>query len=284
MTFRFLRGVACMLVPCAAAAGPPPASLSFEEAVRMSDRVVIGTVQGTTGRSVRLPNGAEISLGIKDSATGLVFTPYRIRIGECLFDKDGSCEIGDAEVLIPGGTVYETVDGRQRLRTWEVAGAAGAPLPPAGDEVLLFMAKKNGRYIPLNDSGARIRVERSSGSASVVLHFASPRFLSVEGRESARVGAAIGTPALTRPAFIESVRLDRLRELIASARQVLQPTSGMRDANPHRANAGGSLVVRQRRSRVRTGQVPERRESPLDVGDDLGSIRRPHAGRRQSGP
>ena len=218
MTIRALCRVVCLLVPCVATAAPPPASLSFEETVRMSDLIVLGTVQGASGGSVRLPDGKEIALGIKDPATGLVFTPYRVRITECLFDRDASGRLGDGEVMIPGGTVYETVEGKRRLRTWEVAGAAGAPLPPTGDDVLLFMVKRNDRYLPINDSGARVRVDRSSESASVVLRFASPRFLSAEGRESARAHVAAGTPSTTRPLFIESVGVDRLKAMIALAR------------------------------------------------------------------
>ena len=217
MTVRALCRAVGLLVPCVVAAAPP-ASFSFEETVRMSDRIVIGTVQRAGGASVRLPNGRELALGVKDSATGLVFTPYRVRITECLFDRDASGRLGDGEVMIPGGTVYETVEGKRRLRTWEVAGAAGAPLPPTGDDVLLFMVKRNDRYLPINDSGARVRVDRSSGSASVVLRFASPRFLSDAGRESARARVASGNPATTRPLFIESVPIDRLKQMIALAR------------------------------------------------------------------
>jgi hypothetical protein len=113
---------------------------------------------GASGGSARLPDGHEIDLGIKDPGTGRVFTPYRIRVTNCLFDKHDACTLGEAEVLIPGGTVYETVGTERRLRTWEVAGGAGAPLPPAGEEVVLFMHQSNGRFLPLNDPGARMRV------------------------------------------------------------------------------------------------------------------------------
>ena len=259
MTVHSWSGAAWLLVSCVAAAAQPPVLLSFEETARMSDRIVIGTMLGASWGSARLADGGLIALGIKDPTTGLVFTPYRVGVSECLFDSDGSCGPGDTEILIPGGTVYETVEGEQRLRTWEVAGAAGAPLPPAGEEVLLFMTKRNDRYLPINDRGARIRVDRSTGSASVILRFASPRFLSAAGREAVRTRAANRNPASTPPEFIESVRLDRLKEMIALARQVLKPTSGARDASPHRADAGDSRVVQQRRSRVRAGQVPQRR-------------------------
>jgi len=284
MTIRSLWPVIWLLAPHLAVAAPPPGSFSFEEAVRMSDRIVIGTVQGTSAGSVRLADGGEIVLGIKDPVTGLVFTPYRVRIASCLFDKDESCRLGDSEVLIPGGTVYETVDGEQRLRTWEVAGAAGAPLPPTGDDVLLFMMKRNDRYLPLNESGARVRVDRSSGSASVVLRFESPRFLSAEGRESARARAATGNPATTRPVFIESVPLDRLKEMIVLARQVLKPTSGTRHAIPDRADAYASVAVRERGTRVRAGDDAQRRESPLGLRDPLDSVHRTNDGRWACGP
>jgi hypothetical protein len=284
MTIRSLWPLICLLVPCVATAAPPPGSLRFEEAVRMSDRVVIGTVQGTSGGSVRLPDGGEIVLGIKDAATGLVFTPYRVRVSLCLFDKDDSCRLEDMEVVIPGGTVYETVDGEQRLRTWEVAGAAGVPLPPPGDEVLLFMTKRNDRYLPLNDRGARVPVDRSSGSPSVVLRFESARFLSAEGLESARARAATGNPATTRPVFIEAVPLDRLKGMIALARQVPKPTSGTRHAIPDRADACASDTLRERGARARAGDDSQRRESPLGLGNHLDSIHRPDDGRWAFGP
>jgi hypothetical protein len=263
-----LSGAAWLLAPCVVATATQPASLSFEDTVNMSDRIVIGTVQGSSGGSVRLPDGREIGLGIKDPSTGLVFTPYRVRISECLFDNDGSCTPGDFEVLIPGGTVYETVEHQRRLRTWEVVGAAGAPLPPAGEDVVLFLTKRNGRYLPINDIGARVPVDRSLGLASVVLRFASPRLLSAAGREAAR-GA--------------SVPLARLHELIAIARQVSSSSSGMRDANPRRSVAGDVRAVRKRRSRIRAGQDPQRRESALALGYDRDSVERPCSRRRPCG-
>jgi hypothetical protein len=247
-----LGPIACVLASCVVTAGQQPAPFTFEETVRLSDRIVIGTVQGSSGGSVRLPDGAEIALGIKDPSTGLVFTPHRVRVSECLFDRDESCSPGDTEILIPGGTVYETVEHQQRLRTWEVVGAAGAPLPPAGEDVLLFLTKRNGRYLPINDSGARVRIERSSGPASVVLRFSSPRLLSSGGRETARARVATGMPATSRPEFVETVPLDRVKELIAITRQVSTPSSGIRDANPRRADAADAGVVRKRRSRVRS--------------------------------
>lgn len=232
-----------------AASGP----LRFEDAVRMSDRIIIGTVEEPGVGSARIGDSKEIALGIKDPATGLVFTPYRVRIDQCLFDIDGSCSPGDTEVLIPGGTVYEKADGVERLRTWEVAGAAGAPLPPAGDAVLLFMSRRNGRYFPLNDSGARIPVHQASGRASVTLRFASPRFLSDAGRDAARARLAAGRQSTTLPEFVESVELGRLKSMIQLVRQVPTPTSGLRHAIPGRADVDDARLVLQRRSRVRTG-------------------------------
>jgi len=279
MTIRSMLPIVCLLLTGVAAVAAPSAPLSFEEAVRMSERIVVGRVEGESGASVELPGGGKIVLGIKDPATGLVFTPYRVRITQCLFDKEESCRLEDMEVVVLGGTVYESVDGEERLRTWEVAGVAGAPLPPAGDDVLLFMTKSNGRYRPLNDSGARIRVDHASTStstsASVVLRFASPRFLSAEGRESASVRTAAGNPATARPVFIESVSLDRLKALIVLARQVLKPTSGTRHAIPDRADACASDTLRERGTRVRAGEDSQRRESPLGFGNDLVAIHRP---------
>jgi hypothetical protein len=284
VTIRSLWPFLCLLAPRVADAAPQSGSFSFEKAVRMSDRVVVGTMQGTSAGSVRLQDGGEIALGIKDPETGLVFTPYRVRIVSCLFDRDDSCRPGDSEVLIPGGTVYETVDGKERLRTWEVAGAAGAPLPPAGDEVVLFMTRRNGRYLLLNDRGARIRVDRSAGSASVVLRFESPRFLSAEGREAARARTANANPATTPPAFTESVPLDRLKEMIAVVHQVPEPTSGTRHAIPDRADPYVSVTVDERGPRVRSGDDPERRLSSLGLRDDLDSVHRADDGRRACGP
>jgi len=263
---------------------PPAHSLTFEEAVQQSDRIVVGTVRGAGAELVKLPDGGEIALGIKDPSTGLVFTPYRIRIAMCLLDTDASCRLGDSEVLIPGGTIYETADGERRLRTWEIAGAAGAPLPPADDGVLLFLKKWNGRYLPFNDAGARIRVDRSSGTDSVVLRFASPRFLSAEGREAAQARFAEANPATTAPVFTESVSLIRLKEMITLARQVPKPTSGTRDAIPDRADAYACLTVLERGARLCAGDDAQRRESPLDLRDDLDSVHRTDDGRWACGP
>jgi hypothetical protein len=137
------------------------------------------------------------------------------------------------------------------------------------------MTKRNDRYLPLNDSGARVRVDHREGSASVVLRFGSPRFLSAEGRESAGARVAAGDTATTRPVFVESVRLDRLKALIALARQVPKPTSGNRHAIPDRVDAYAARTMRQRRSRVCAGNVSEWRDSALGLGDHLGSILRP---------
>ena len=266
LVLRFL--VSCLVASPVAVAAPPTASLSFEEATRMSDRIVVGTVQGTGGGSVRLPNGRDLELGIKDRESGLVFTPYRIRIATCLFDTEGSCTPGETEVLIPGGTVYETVEGTMRLRTWEIAGAAGVPLPPVGDEVVLFLTKRSGRYVPLNDSSARLRIDRASGAATVMLRFASPRFLSQDALVSARALLAAGSPATTRPVFIEAVGIDRLKSLIELARQVPMPTSGRRHAIPDGVHASDFRALGVRRNRVRAGEDSHRLESSLGHGDD----------------
>ena len=274
-----------LLVPGLAAASSPSGSISFEKAVRMSDRIIVGTVLGTAGEVARLPDGVELALGIKDPASGLVFTAYRVRIAMCLLDTDTACRPGDSEIQVPGGTVYETVDGEPRLRTWEVAGAAGVPLPSAGDEVLLFINKRNDRYLPLNDRGARVRVDRKSapGSASVVLRFESPRFLSEEGRAAAQARAAAANPATTRPEFVEAVPLDRLRELITLARQAPKPTSGTRHAIPDLADTHVVVIPHERGVRIRAGDDSRWRETPLGLRDDLDSAHRTDDGRRACG-
>lgn len=281
MTSRSILQVVWLLLPTIAIAAPPFAPLSFEDAVSMSDRIVVGTVQWDSGATVELPNGGKVVLATKDPTTGLVFTPYRVRVTACLFDKDESCRLEDMEVVIPGGTVYERIEGEERLRTWEVAGAAGAPLPPAGDDVLLFMTRWNGRYLPLNDIGGRVRVDHTPSStltpttASVTLRFASPRFLSAEGRDSVSERTTAGNPATARPLFIESVSVDRLREMIVLARQVLKPTSGTRHAISDRADSGASVRVRESGECVRAGEVSRRSRPPLGLGNDLDPIYRP---------
>lgn len=288
MTMRSKWPALLLLLAWGAAAAAPSGSISFEESVRMSDRIIVGTVLGTAGERARLFDGADITLGVKDPANGLVFTPYRVRIAMCLLDTDTACRPGDTEVHIPGGTVLEAVDGEPRLRTWEVAGAAGVPLPPAGDEVLLFMTKRNDRYFPLNDRGARVRVDResapASASASVVLRFESPRFLSAEGRAAAQAHVASGNPATTRPEFIEAVPLDRLRELITLTRQAPKPTSGTRHAIPDSADALAVVIGHERGVRVRTGDDGLWRETPLGLRDDLDSVHWTDHGRRACGP
>jgi len=261
----------------------PARALSFEEAVQQSDRIIVGTVRGVGVGLVKLPGGGEIALGIKEPSAGLVFTPYRIRITMCLLDADASCRPEDSEVLIPGGTIYETVNGERRLRTWDIVGGAGAALAPAGDEVVLFLRKRGDRYLPLNDAGARIRVDRSSGAESVVLRFASPRFLSAEGREAAQARAAEANPATTAPLFTESVSLVRLKEMIAIARRVPQPTSGTRHAIPDSAAACACLTALERDTRLCSGDDTHGRETPLGLGDDSGSVHRADHGRRACG-
>ena len=251
MSVAAVIGLSSLLASGVVMAAPGP--LTFEDAVRLSDRIIVGTVQGAGVGSVRLGDTKGIVLGIKDPSTGLVFTPYRIRIDQCLFDVDGPCAPGDTEVLIPGGTVYETVDGVERLRTWEVAGAAGAPLPALGGAVLLFMSRRNGRYLPLNDSGGRVTVEEASGVASVTLNFASPRFLTDAGRETARARLAAGPQGTTSPVFVESVELGHLKSMIQLVRQVPKPTSGLRHEIPGRDDVDDARLIRQRRSRIRTG-------------------------------
>jgi len=284
MTIRSLVLVASLLVPYLATTAPSSEEPSFEDMVVTSDRIVLGTMRGASGESVQLPDGRRLFLGIKDRSTGLVFTPYRVLITECLLDKDGSCRLEEVEVVVPGGTVYETIDGAPRLRTWEIAGAAGAPLPSAGDDVLLFMSKRNDRYLPLNARGARIRVDRTPGSASVVLRFGSPRFLSTAGRESVRERFEAGDPGIMRPIFVESVPLDRLKELIGQTRQVLKPTSGTRHAIPDRPDPCAADALREQGPRVRAGGISQRSESPLGHGNHLGSIHRPRERGRPCGP
>ena len=249
------RGILCiagLLVPLSGHAAPV-ASSSFEQVVRMSDRIVVGTVETVGAGLARAEGSNEIVLGTKDPTTGLVFTPYRILVNTCLFDKDDSCTSGELEVLIPGGTVYENVDGRQRLRTWEVSGAAGAPLPPPGNDVLLFLTKRNGKYQPLNDASARLRVDRSSDQASVSLRFDSPRFLSDGVLESSRGRLAAETPAMSPPLFTESVEIERLPALIKLARQVLKPTSGIGHAIPDRVAVCDARRIRRGHTCLRTG-------------------------------
>lgn len=249
----------------------------------MSDRVVLATVNGPSGDTVRLPNGREITLGVKDPTNGVVFTPYRIVVSECLFDADDACAPGDGELSIPGGNIYETVDGQRRLRTWEVAGAASVPPPPAGAEFLLVMAKRQGRYVPLNDSGARVRVDRSSGSPAVSLSFGSPRFLSAVGLESARAEVGAAVPSTVRPTFTERVPLDRLRRVVALVREVPKPTSENLHATPVGAGARDDHALQRRRVRVRAGEDGRRSESSLGLGARHGSLDGPDDRRRSSG-
>ena len=286
MTMRSPWPALFLLTPWVAAAASPSGSISFEEAVRMSDRIIVGTVLGTIGERAKLPDGVEIALGVKDPSSGLVFTPYRVRIAMCLLDTDVACRPGESEIHVPGGTVYENVDGEPRLRTWEVAGAAGVPLPSAGDDVLLFMTKRKDRYLPLNDRGARLGVDRKSApeSAAVVLRFESPRFLSAEGRAAAQTRAASGNPATTRPEFIEAVPLDRLRELITLARQAPKPTSGTRHAIPDSADALVLVSAHERGVRVRAGDDTLWREAPLGLRDDFDSVHWADDGRRACRP
>jgi hypothetical protein len=270
MTRRSLGITGALIASAISFVGAAAASLTFEALIPMSDRVVLATVQSTVGGSVQLPNGRDVPLGAKDSASGVVFTAYRIAITECLFDVDDACLPGESEVSVPGGNVYETVDGHERLRTWEIGGAAGAPMPRAGEELLLILVKRKGRYVPLNDPGARIPVNRSSGPPSVRLSFGSPRFLSAAGLDSARSQAG-ATPSAARPLFSESVPIGELKRLVALARPVPKPTSEIPHAIPSCAIARDVGTLLQRRAGVRTGKDSERRESALELGTDRDS-------------
>ena len=194
------------------AAQRPP---TFEDIARLSDLVINGTVIGPSGETHTLPDGTAITLGVKISDH--VFTPYRVRIDDCLYDVDGACPSGELEVLVPGGTLLETIDGETRLRTWDLTGAASAPLPTAGTPVVLFLQKYKGRYRPFNDAGARLTVSNASGQDRVRVRFTSPQLLSPSDLASAdRV--APEAPSPLQPAFTEDVPLNRLKAMIAAAR------------------------------------------------------------------
>jgi hypothetical protein len=271
----FLFGAAIVI-----AAGPAAAALRFEDAVRASDRIVVGTIEHAGAGVVPLERGRSIDLGIVDPASGLVFTPYRIRIDECLLDSDVACAPGELEALVPGGTVYEIVGGERRLRTWEIAGVAGVPLPPVGSRLLLFMTKRNGRFVALGDRNGRAPVDDAGGVATVALELASPRFLSESGRDAVRLRLAAGNAAFDRPRFAERVEIGRLPALIRQVLTVPLPTSGTRHAaaaldHPDDARA------RERRDGIRAGEDSERKRSPVGVGDDRVSPRGPHDDRRR---
>lgn len=283
MIRRGTRLAGVLIVYGAVSASWATTVLNFEDLVRMSDRIVLATVEGPSGDSVTLPNGTEIALGVKDAASGLVFTPYRIVVSECVFDAADACVPGDSEVSIPGGTLYETVDGERRLRTWEVGGAASVPLPRAGAELLLVTARRQGRHVPLNDAGARVRVDRSSASPAVRLTFGSPRFLSAAGLESARARPDAATPSTVRPSFTERVPLDELKRIVALARQVPKPTSENFDATPTGADAHVAHALRRRGARVCPGEDPRRSESTLGLGAHHGSADGADDRRRASG-
>ena len=241
-------------------------SLHFEDLVRMSDRIVVATVQGPSGGSVKLQNGKALPLGVKDEASGVVFTPYRIVVNACVLESDHACIPGKSEISIPGGNVYETVGGEQRLRTWEVAGAAGVPMHGNGEELLIMMRKRGHRYMPLNDRSARVPVDRSSGAPSVRLSFGSPRFLSAAARESNLAQSGATAPSTAPPSFTEMVPLDDLKRRVALARQVPEPTSEILHAIPSCADANDARDLQQCGARVCAGEGPERSESPLELG------------------
>lgn len=265
MTRRSLGIIGALIASAISFVGAAAASLTFEELIPMSDRVVLATVQSAVGGSVRLQNGRDVPLGAKDPASGVVFTAYRIAITECLFDVDDACLPGESEVSVPGGNVYETLDGHERLRTWEIGGAAGVPMPRAGEELLLILIKRKGGYAPVNDPGARVPVNRSSGLPSVRLSFGSPRFLSAAGLESVR-SQANAAPSTERPLFSENVPIGELKRLVALARPVPKPTSESLHAIPSCAIAHDAGALLRRRACVRAGKDSERRESPLELG------------------
>jgi hypothetical protein len=188
-------------------------SLTFEQTVQLSDRVIGGTVIGTSGVMQKLPNGTSVPLGLKIS--GLVFTPYRVQVNDCFFDVDDKCNAGEVEVLVPGGSVFETVKGESTLVTYDIVGIASAPLAD-GAKLVLFLQKYNGHYRPVNAISARLPIREATNS--VHLRFSSPQFLSQEA-----VGAVnrfIAAHPSTPPTFEDDVPLDQLKGKIVAARTV----------------------------------------------------------------
>jgi hypothetical protein len=109
---------------------------NLQRSKKPCDRIVVATVLGADGETVRLPDGGELVLGFKiRNQTGL-HVSYRVRIAACLFTRSRPAT-GDSEVVVPGGTVYESVDGASRLRTWRSRGGRRT-LAPTGEDVPLF--------------------------------------------------------------------------------------------------------------------------------------------------
>src|SRR5262245_1164916 len=94
--------VSCLVLTCLSLV--EARELPFEDVVRMSERIVVAKFLGAGSGSATAANGARIVLGIKDPGTGLVFTPWRILVEECLFDLANACEEGEQDVFAPGGT------------------------------------------------------------------------------------------------------------------------------------------------------------------------------------
>lgn len=191
--------LACPVV--ARALGP----MTFEEAAYNSDRVVVGTVIGPVGDQAQLPDGTSLTLGFLDPGSNKVFTRYRINVTECVFDADASCALGASEILIPGGTVWRTVNGESRLQRWEVARMPGLPFEASSSGAVLFMRKVGTvGYQPLNDSGARLPVISAGGAQRVKLTLSSRR-------NPSEPGSALGNASLGSSAYGCTVHRYRIR-------------------------------------------------------------------------
>lgn len=216
MSPRFFGLGFVLFITSSVFAAGPTLPLAFEDVLGLSDRVIVGSMQGPADGTVMLRNGSTLPLG--QFINGHVFTRYRITVTECSYDAENICVPGETEIMVPGGAVWQSVNGESRLIVWEIAGGATMPLSGKSTVVLFLVKHPSGTYHLLNDASARPAVDRSSGTPRVTLRFASPRLLSPEGRERIRGHLAHQNPATQRPVFIEQVPLDRLKRLIDDAR------------------------------------------------------------------
>lgn len=201
--------VVLLLIASPLWAGSGQPTLSFEEIVDRTDRVVWGTVAEAVGErlTAKQPQGGpdkELVLGHLDQASGMVFTTWRVRVEACLFDRhETPCASADVEIWIPGGLVREMHDGEQRLVETILHDEPASAPPNIGTEYVLFL-RETGRgasYYIVPDRNARLAVSRTTGEPRVTLRFNDRTLLSSDAvrlAENERVaGAQARTPGMT---------------------------------------------------------------------------------------
>ena len=191
---RSVTVVAITLVVTAAlafAGSSDNATLSFEQIVDRSDRIVTGTVMTVLGERVTVKHPAtgedrELVLGFKDPVTSMVYTRYALNVDACIFDRiEEGCVSSDLELWIPGGNTWEVINGKEEIVVTRINDVSAVPLE-LGRESIFFL-KETGQgnaYLVVPDQNARLPIDRRSGVPTVEVRFNDHTLLTDEAKQS----------------------------------------------------------------------------------------------------